>query len=347
MLKTLGRITGSISIVSLLGMLLLISLASVLVGAYELDLEKLGQVLVGEGSRVENYLVWQVRLPRVVLAVAVGGGLAITGAATQGLFRNPLAEPTLIGITSGAMLFAVLALVFNVVVVAFLPVILQQFAVSLFAFFGALLTTILVYRIAKRGGKVNVAAMLLSGIAIAALTGAFTGMLIYVSDEDQLRDITFWTLGSLGGANWTQVLICLPVTLIGGFFLQQNALALNAFLLGEREASQLGFNVQKIKRQIIICVALIVGVSISFTGLIGFVGLVIPHLVRLQLGTDYRKLMACSFLLGGSFLLAADTIARTIVAPAELPIGILTALVGAPFFIWLLLRQRRLTNSLS
>lgn len=344
---SLERNTKNRSILLLAGLLLFVGVASVLTGAYALDFNQFSQVLLGEGSKVEKYLVWQVRLPRVVLAIVVGGGLAITGAATQGLFRNPLAEPTLIGISSGAVLFAVLALVFNVFVAAFLPAVLQQFAVSLLAFLGALLTTFLVYSIGRRGGKINVAALLLAGIAIAALVGACTGMLIYVSDEDQLRDITFWTLGSLAGANWIQVLFCLPPTLIGSYLLYRNALAFNVFLLGEREAKQLGFEVNKVKRQIIICVALVVGVSISFTGPIGFVGLVIPHLLRLRMGTDYRKLLLCSFLLGSCFLLTADSIARTIVAPAELPIGILTALVGAPFFIWLLLQKQRFTNSLS
>ncbi|MEL7220908.1 MAG: iron ABC transporter permease [Bacteroidota bacterium] len=327
----------------LLVLLLLVSaFTSVGVGAYDLSADVFYKALLGRGEQIENYLIWQVRLPRLLLAIVVGGGLAITGAAVQGLFRNPLAEPTFIGVTSGAMLFAVIALVFCFTLFPWMHTDFQQLAVSLGAFLGALLTTWLVYKIAvSGGGSVDVSTMLLAGIAITSLAGAFTGLIIYYSDEDQLRDITFWTLGSLAGASWLQVALCAPICLIGSYFLQRDALALNAFLLGEREANQLGFSIQKIKQRIIAWTALIVGVCISMTGLIGFVGLVIPHLLRLRLGTDYRKLLRFSFLLGASFLVFADSVARTIVAPAELPIGILTALVGAPFFIWLLIRSRQ------
>lgn len=338
------KFSGLSSEWKLFALLLSIALVSVLVGAYELSPDALGQAFLGQASDIENYLVWQVRMPRILMAIVVGGGLATTGAAIQGLFRNPLAEPTLIGITSGAMLFAVIALVFNGLIAASLPLFIQQSAVGISAFLGALTTTVLVYKVANWRGSTNVTTMLLAGIAITSLAGAFTGLMIYSSDEQQLRDITFWTMGSIAGANWTQLLLCGPTTIIGCYFLQRDALALNAFLLGEREASHLGFDVQKIKRRIIIWTALVVGVCISLTGLIGFVGLVIPHLIRLRMGTDYRQLIVCSLLLGGSFLLAADSIARTIVAPAELPIGILTAMVGAPFFIWLLLRQQKLSS---
>ena len=313
-------------------------------GAYDLSSADLWLALTGQAAELEQFLVWHVRLPRLLLAIIVGSALAITGAATQGLFRNPLAEPTLIGVTSGAMLFAVGMLVISARLLAFFPLWIQQVGVSLAAFLGALLTTGIVYRLAAGRGRLNVATMLLAGIAIAALTGAITGLLIYQSDENELRDITFWSLGSLSGANWTQVAIAAPIVLCGSFFLRRDALALNAFLLGEREAAQLGFSVERVKKRVIVWTALIVGVCISLTGLIGFVGLVIPHLLRLWMGTDYRRLLLYSALLGASFLLLADTLSRTIVAPAELPIGILTALVGAPFFLWLLLRERRKTS---
>lgn len=316
-------------------------LAGIVTGAYELSIGELWLALTGDAPAMEQFLVWRVRLPRLLLAVVVGAALAMTGAATQGLFRNPLAEPTLIGVTSGAMLFAVGMLVLSVQLLEGLPVWVQQAGVSFAAFLGALLTTGIVYRLAAGRGRLNVATMLLAGIAIAALTGAVTGLLIYQSDESQLRDITFWSLGSLSGASWTQVAIAAPVVAVGGFFLRRDALALNAFLLGEREAAQLGFSVERVKKRVILWTALIVGVCISLTGLIGFVGLVIPHVLRLWAGTDYRRLLLYSGLLGASFLLLADTLSRSIVSPAELPIGILTALVGAPFFLWLLLRERR------
>lgn len=310
-------------------------------GAYDLAPADLLRALTGRAEELEQFLIWQVRIPRLLLAVVVGAALAVTGAATQGLFRNPLAEPTLIGVTSGAMLFAVTMLVLSAKLLAGFPVWVQQISVSLAAFVGALLTTGMVYKLAANRGRLNVTTMLLAGIAIASLAGAFTGLLVYQSDESQLRDITFWSLGSLGGANWMQVGLAAPLVFVGGYFLRRDALALNAFLLGEQEAEQLGFDVDRVKKRVIVWVALLVGVCISLTGLIGFVGLVIPHLLRLWQGTDYRRLLLYSALLGASFLLGADTLARTVVAPAELPIGILTALVGAPFFLWLLLRERR------
>ncbi|MEL7159273.1 MAG: iron ABC transporter permease, partial [Bacteroidota bacterium] len=273
----------------------------VFVGAYDLSPTDLWAVLTGRAEGMENFLVWQVRVPRLLLALVVGAALGVTGAATQGLFRNPLAEPTLIGITSGAMLFAALMLVFGAHVLVGFPAWVQQASVSLSAFGGALLTTAIVYRLSTGRGRINVATMLLAGIAIAALASAGTGLLVYRSTDDQLRDITFWTLGSLSGANWTQLAVAAPVVGLGTFFLRRDALALNAFLLGEREAAQLGFRVDRVKRRVVVWTALIVGVCISLTGAIGFVGLVIPHLLRLWQGTDYRKLLLFSALLGASF----------------------------------------------
>lgn len=327
--------------IALLVLLLLALAGSISTGAYELTGKELWTGLTGGAGEMEHFLIWSVRVPRVLLAVLIGAALAVGGAATQGLFRNPLAEPTLIGVTSGAMLFAVVVLGLQATLLPALPTWLQPFAVGVAAFCGALFTTAIVYRMATEGGRMNVTTMLLAGIAIASLAGAVVGLLVYGADDNELRDISFWTLGSLAGAGWPQVVIATVVVLPGTYFLHRNALALNAFLLGEREAEQLGFHVGRVKRRIIVWVALITGVSVSLTGLIGFVGLVIPHLLRLWQGTDYRRLLLHSAVLGAAFLLAADTLARRVVAPAELPIGILTALVGAPFFIWLLLRARR------
>ncbi|MEM6771645.1 MAG: iron ABC transporter permease, partial [Bacteroidota bacterium] len=270
--------------VLLLFLLALTLAGGLMTGAYNLALTDLWYALTGQAAELEQFLVWQVRIPRLLLAVIVGAALAITGAATQGLFRNPLAEPTLIGVTSGAMLAAVVMIVLSAQLLADFPLWIQQLSVSLAAFIGALLTTGLVYRLAAGRGRLNVATMLLAGIAIAALAGALTGLLTYQSTESQLRDITFWSLGSLGGANWTQIAVAGPIVLVGSYFLRKDALALNAFLLGEREAEQLGFRVDAVKKRIIVWVALLVGVCISLTGLIGFVGLVIPHLLRLWLG---------------------------------------------------------------
>lgn len=327
---------------TLLSVLLVAAMFSgLLVGAYELSIPKLWAALLGPTEDMSHFLIWNIRIPRVLLAAAVGGGLAIAGAAIQGLFRNPLADPSIVGISSGAMLFAVLALVFLSTALSSLANSLQQWTISIFAFIGALLTTLLVYRIGSRKGRVQVASMLLAGIAITAFAGAITGYLVYKSDESQLRDITFWTLGSISGANWIQLSIVGPLVIIGSILIQRDARALNAILLGEKEAAYLGFKVEQVKQRVVILAALVVGACISVTGLIGFVGLVIPHLLRLIWGTDYRGLLVYSALLGGTFLVLADNLARTIVAPAELPIGILTALIGAPFFVWLLLRSQR------
>ncbi|MEM6396649.1 MAG: iron ABC transporter permease [Bacteroidota bacterium] len=315
--------------------------SGLLIGAYDMSWEKLWLALSGPTEDMSHFLIWNIRIPRVLLAATVGAGLAISGAAIQGLFRNPLADPGIVGITSGAMLFAVLALVFLSTALSTLTDAFQQWTISLFAFIGALLTTLLVYKIGSRKGRVQVASMILAGIAITAFAGAITGYVVYKSDESQLRDITFWTLGSVSGANWVQLSIVGPLVLIGTALIQRDARALNAILLGEKEAAYLGFRVEKVKQRVVVLAALVVGACISVTGLIGFVGLVIPHLLRLAWGTDYRGLLLYSALLGGTFLVLADNLARTIVAPAELPIGILTALIGAPFFVWLLLRSQR------
>ncbi|MEM7575566.1 MAG: iron ABC transporter permease [Bacteroidota bacterium] len=326
----------------LLLLLLVLSIGvGLLVGAYDMSWADLWGVITGDADDMQQFLVWEIRLPRLLLAALVGAGLAMSGAAIQGLFRNPLADPTIIGITSGAMLFAVIALSFLTTYLAEVTASLLQATISLFAFIGALLTSWLVYRIGNRYGQSQVASMILAGIAVAAFAGALSGYLIYKSDESQLRDITFWTLGSVSGASWMQLSIVGPIVLLGTWLIQRDARALNAILLGEREAAYLGFQVNAVKQRIIALTALVVGACISVTGLIGFVGLVIPHLLRLAWGTDYRSLLINSALLGASFLVIADNFSRTIVAPAELPIGILTALVGAPFFIWLLLRQQR------
>lgn len=325
-------------------MLLLSLVGTLFLGAFQMSFlevwEAVSLSISGEGS-AKTFLIVNIRLPRILIAGLVGAGLSISGAAIQGLFRNPLADPSLIGVTSGAMLFAVLSIVLLGTVLAPLAEFFQQASLMIFAFIGGLITTDIVYWLSKRNGKTYVMTMLLAGIAITALAGAITGFFIYSSDDQQLRDITFWSLGSFSGANWIQVAIAAPVIIGGSLLLQQYSKALNAILLGEKEAIYLGFEVEKIKTRIIFLTALIVGVCIAISGIIGFVGLVIPHFLRLVKGSDYRYLMQNSALLGAVFLMLTDTIARTIIAPAELPIGIITALIGAPFFLWLLMRTQR------
>ena len=342
---------SSYIITGLTVLLILLIGASLLVGAYDLSFTDFiavlqQNVLASDGSEqgnvaADSYLLFQIRLPRILLAGLTGAGLAITGAAIQGLFRNPLADPSLIGITSGAMLFAVLAIVLMTTVMAAVTGIFQQFMVVVFAFVGGISTTYLVYFLSRKNGKTYVMTMLLAGVAITALAGAVTGVFIYLSDDQQLRDITFWSLGSFSGTAWTHLIIALPIILPGIFFLDRYANSLNAIMLGEHEAQYLGVRVEKVKTNIILLTSVIVGVCIALSGIIGFVGLVIPHFIRLLNGSDYRELMKYSALGGAIFMILADNIARVIIAPAELPIGILSALIGGPFFLWLLVRVKK------
>ena len=298
-----------------------------------------GLPLAGAGLEQAELIVGQLRLPRALLGLAVGAVLALAGVAMQGLFRNPLADPGLIGVSSGAALGAALAIVGG----AWLgqpPVWLAPWLLSLCAFGGGLGVTALVYRLGRRDGETRVATMLLAGIALSALTGAGIGLFSYLADDATLRSLTFWNLGSLNGASYARLWPLLPVCLGVALWLPRRAAALNALLLGESEARHLGFDVERLKRELVLCVALGVGAAVAAAGMIGFVGLVVPHLVRLLTGPDHRLLLPASALAGAALLLLADLAARLLLAPAELPIGTLTALLGAPFFLYLLRRER-------
>lgn len=285
--------------------------------------------------------VWiAIRLPRVILAALVGAGLAVSGAAMQALFRNPLGDPGLLGVSNGAALATTAMIVVGGPTIARLPPVLASAALPLAAFLGSLAATALVWVLAARAGQMVMVAMLLVGIAINALAGAATSLFTVVASDPQLRSLAFWQLGSLGGASWRSLLAITPFVLAALFVLPRLARALNLLLLGESDARHLGVPVETVKRVVVVVVALAVGASVSTTGAIGFVGLVAPHLCRLVLGADHRFLLPGAGLLGATLLVLADLVARTVVAPAELPIGILTALLGAPFFLWLL-RDRR------
>ena len=296
----------------------------------------------------QEAVLWVIRLPRVVLGVLVGAALGLAGASMQGLFRNPLADPGLIGVSAGASLAAVATIVLEVRVLAWLPQLagaraaLGFYLLPLAAFAGACGTTLLVYRLAREGGRAVVATMLLAGIAINALAGALTGLLTYAATDEQLRSVTFWGLGSLGGASWPVALGVLPFLAGPLLWLPRLGKPLNLLALGEAQAAHLGLPVTQLKRQLIGLATLAVGASVAVAGTIGFLGLVVPHLVRLVAGPDHRRVLAGSTLGGAAVLVLADTLARTVVAPAELPIGILTALLGTPAFLWILLREKRL-----
>ena len=277
------------------------------------------------------------RVPRTLMAALVGAVLGLAGATIQGLFRNPLADPGLLGVSAGGAVGAVAIIVFGA---ALVPPSLRQHAVATAAFLGALTVTVLVKRIATREGRVLVATMLLAGIVFNALASAATGALIFAADDLQLRDIMFWTMGSCAGADWTKLGIVSFVTAPLLLAMRLLVPGLNALILGERQAHTLGISIERLKRLAVVLVALAVGGAVAATGTIGFVGIVAPHLCRLARGADHRWVMPASALTGAALLAAADGAARTALAPAELPIGIVTALLGGPFFLWLLLRQR-------
>lgn len=280
-------------------------------------------------------IIWSIRLPRVLLGALVGSGLALAGALLQGIFRNPLAAPGLIGVSSGAALGAV-----AVIVLGFAP--LGLFTLPLVAFCGGALATLIVYQLAQRGGHTSIASMLLVGIAFNALAGAATGVLTYLADDPELRSVVFWTMGGLGGALWESVLGVLPFTLLALALAPILGRALNLFTLGEVEAYHLGINIERTKQLVVLVAALATGAGVAVAGPIGFIGLVVPHLVRLTAGPDHRTLLPASALGGATLLLLADLVARTIAAPAEVPVGLITAFAGGPFFLYLILRTRQL-----
>lgn len=328
--------------------LLLGSLWSLAVGAVTITPGQIAAIIVNTlgfklpwaYTEAQQAVLLAIRLPRLLLGVLVGAVLAVSGAAVQGLFRNPMADPALIGISSGAALAAVAVIVLNATLPAPFSLLSGRYGLPLAAFIGGFAGTSLVYRFATVQGRSDMASLLLAGIAVNALAGAATGLLTYLADDAQLRSITFWSMGSFGGATWNEVLLGLPFFLLALGLLPLLARALNALLLGEAEAMHLGFSVETVKTLVIALVALGVGASVALAGIIGFVGLLVPHLLRLALGPDHRLLLPGSALLGANLLLLADLCARTWVVPAEIPIGILTALLGAPCFLYLLRKQQ-------
>ncbi|WP_128292177.1 FecCD family ABC transporter permease [Afifella aestuarii] len=294
----------------------------------------------GEVSARDRLIIGDIRLPRAVLGSLVGASLAVSGAVMQGLFRNPLADPGLVGVSAGAGLGAIIIIVLGSGALA--PVIapLGIYALPFAAFFGGLLTTWILYQVATRRGQTSIATMLLAGIALGALAGAVSGILVFLANDAQLRDLTFWGLGSLAGASWVKIAAAGPIIVAALLAAPFLARSLNAMALGEAAAHHLGIPVQRMKLIAIVTVSAATGASVAVSGGIGFVGIVVPHLLRLLIGPDNRYLLPASALLGAVMLLLADAISRTIVAPAEFPIGIVTAAVGAPFFLWILLRRR-------
>lgn len=284
---------------------------------------------------------WIIRLPRICLGILIGAGLGIAGASLQGLFRNSLADPGLIGISSGASLFAVIFIVLSATHLKFLNDLLGTYALSIVAFFGAAFATFLIYRLSKSGGQTMVATMLLLGVAINAFSGGIMGLMTYLANDEQLRNLTFWSLGSLGGASWEMVTTLAPFVISTLIFIPRLAKSLNLLALGESQAEHLGVNLKSVKRQVIVLATLAVGSSVAVAGIIGFVGLIVPHIIRRAFGPDHYLVLPGSALGGATLLTFADTLSRTIVAPTELPIGVLTALMGTPIFVYMLLKEKR------
>ncbi|MGY6558596.1 MAG: FecCD family ABC transporter permease [Nitritalea sp.] len=330
--------------------LLFMLLFSMARGAYGIDAERMWAVFL-QGIGIEHHafkaqdlhVLVHLRLPRVLLASLVGGGLGIAGASLQGLFRNPLVEPGLIGVSAGSALFAVILIVFGPLIplVAAVPI---RFLLPLAAFLGGLLVTFLVYRLGSLGGKTDISLLILAGVALNALAGALIGLVIYYADDAALRNFTFWSLGDVGGANWDKFQLAFLFMVPAMALILSQYKALNALAIGEQEAFHMGIDVQRVKGILLLCSALIVGTAVAFTGTIGFVGLIVPHLIRMWQGADHRLVLGGSFLLGALLLTLSDLLARTLVAPAELPIGIITALLGAPFFIYLIMQVKRTTS---
>lgn len=314
-------------------------------GAYAISPFQLWTVLVdmlaGNSQPTPEHLVFMnIRLPRLLLGVAAGAALGMSGALMQGLFRNPLADPGLIGVSSGAALAAGMTIVLGSLWFPDMPRTLGSWTLVLMAFMGSLLVTVLVYALSQQDGATRVGIMLLAGIAVNALAGAGLGYLTFLATDEQLRNIQFWLLGSLGGARWSAVALVFSVVLAAVCAGLTLAKPLNAIALGEAQAALLGVPVERVKRFAVLVTALAVGAVTATTGIIGFIGLVAPHCVRLVAGPDHRIVLPGSALLGAALVLVADSVARTVVKPAELPLGVLTAFVGVPFFL-LLLRHFR------
>ncbi|MDK8871769.1 iron ABC transporter permease [Paracoccus sp. SSJ] len=330
-----------------LGLFLALLLAAVAVislgwGASGTSLTRaVSDLMAGRELAVQDRVVlMDIRLPRVLMGIFVGASLAVSGAVMQGLFRNPLADPGIVGVSSGASLGAILAIVLGSTLPAGIAAFFGWYLVPVAAFAGGWLTTIALYRIATRRGRTSVATMLLAGIALAAIMGALSGVVILRASDRELRDLTFWGLGSLAGANWPKLLAGAPIMALALLYAPWLARGLNALALGEAAAGHVGIRVQKVKNRAILTVAAATGAAVAVSGGIGFVGIVVPHLLRLASGPDHRWLLVNSALLGAVTLLLADMVSRTVIAPAELPIGIVTAIMGGPFFLWILLRNR-------
>lgn len=306
-------------------------------------LEIFNGIIANDGSidPSERFVLMDLRLPRIVMGILIGSALAVSGTCLQGMFRNPLATPDLLGITAGASVFAAITIVLGSYIRPYIPEVLHYSLLSIMAFCGALLTMILVYRLSTQNGRTNIIMMLLSGVAITAIGFAVMGLLIFFSKDEELRDLTFWNLGSLAGATWPKCAILAVVITVAFTMLINKGKALNAMMLGEQDAQHLGIPVERIKKQIVVLTALMVGACVAFAGTISFMGLIVPYILRLVFKSKYHIILPLAAVWGSILMLTADTVSRTISPPSEISVGVLTAFMGAPIFMIILIRSRK------
>jgi iron complex transport system permease protein len=337
-MSELRRLNPRIVAIVLTIALIIVVINALTTGAYTIKFGEVFKVLfqgpaaTSDSTSISHAVFWNVRLPRVALAIVVGASLAVAGVVMQGVFRNPLAEPATVGVSGGAAVGAVIAITLGLSKITL--------GVQVFAFIGGTLATAIVYGLSRVDGKTDVVTLILTGIAINALSGALIGLAVFIADDDQIRTVTFWSLGSLGLATWRAVAMVLPLAIIGIALSTKFARTLDLMALGDRSAAHVGVPVERVRLQTIAIVGLLASSAVAATGIIAFVGLIVPHILRLVLGPKHRDLLWSSALLGAIVTLLADLAARTLLSPAELPLGVLTALIGAPVFLWLLRKMR-------
>ncbi len=295
----------------------------------------IGRLFTPSQEQTHNVIVLKIRLPRILLASLIGIGLSVVGSSMQGMFKNPMADPGILGISTGAALGATLA-----IVTGMQKLVWGIGIVTIAAFAGALLTTFLIYSIARVGNKIPTITLLLSGVAVSFLFSSMITMLM-VFNREQIENIVLWTMGSIAAANWRQVWLLAPIVLTGAGIIMTYARDLNLMATGDETAQSLGVEVEKAKKVLLVVSAVLVGACVSVSGIIGFVGLIIPHMVRLLLGSDHRSVLPFSAVGGALFMVICDTLARNLVPPAEMPVGAITSLFGAPFFIYLLIKSKK------
>lgn len=336
------------AIPTLLMLMVMVFIVSLGIGAVKISVMEIIRLFLNnmglinaEVEEVKEIVLYDIRLPRLIQTILIGAALGISGAALQGIFRNPLVEPGLIGVSGGAAVGAVVVIIFGSYIATPIQNILGTYMLPVFAFAGSLIATMIVYYIAKSVSKTNVTLLILAGVAVMALCQALIGLAIFYADDNQIRTYNFWILGDLSSGTWEKIITTAPLIILSVVFILRHDRSLNAISIGEAEAYHMGVDVEKVKYVIIVLSALAVGTAVSLAGIIAFIGLVIPHVIRLAFGPDHKIVLAGSAIGGGILLMVADIIARMVVTPAELPIGIVTAMIGTPFFIYLLIASKK------